>query len=77
MRQYLRSSTGYSDYVIGFPRSGAWRVRFSSDWNGYDGSFDDWDSFDAWAEEGAADGLPYHAAVGLGRYSAVILSQER
>ena len=70
-------NSGYSDYVIGFPRSGPWRVRFNSDWDGYDGSFSNWSSFDTWAHDGGRDGMPYHGAVGLGPYSAVILSQER
>jgi 1,4-alpha-glucan branching enzyme len=70
-------NTSYSDYVFGFPRSGPWHVRFNSDWNGYDESFGDWNSLDTWAQEGEEDGMPYHGAVGLGPYSAVILSQDR
>ena len=57
-------------------RARVWRVRFNSDWRGYDGSFASWDSLDTWAAEAGRDGMPCHAAVGLGPYTAVILSQD-
>jgi 1,4-alpha-glucan branching enzyme len=57
------------------PRSGRWRVRFNSDWNGYDSEFGNWNSYDTAAVSGAKDGLPYNANVGIGPYSIIILSQ--
>src|SRR5678809_964008 len=33
------ANRGYAQYNVGFPREGRWRVRFNSDWNGYDESF--------------------------------------
>lgn len=66
---------GFTSYNIGFPRGGRWRVRFNSDWNGYDASFNNWNSYDTLAEAGAKDGLGYHANVGIGPYSVIILSQ--
>ena len=68
---------GYDAYRIGLPRSGRWRVRLNSDWTGYSGDFSDWDSFDVSAHDGGHDGMPFHGEVGLGPYSAVILSQDR
>jgi 1,4-alpha-glucan branching enzyme len=66
---------GFTNYNIGMPRAGRWRVRFNSDWNGYDLGFGNWNSYDANAVSGAKDGLPYNANVGVGPYSIIILSQ--
>lgn len=66
----------YNDYTIGFPRSGQWRVRFNSDWNGYDASFGNWFSYDTNATDSSLDGMPSSANVGIGPYTAVILSQD-
>ena len=71
------TNRGYDAYRIGLPRSGRWRVRLNSDWTGYSGDFSDWDSFDVSAHDGGHDGMPFHGEVGLGPYSAVILSQDR
>jgi 1,4-alpha-glucan branching enzyme len=66
----------YSDYRIGFPRGGLWRVRFNSDWSGYDPGFGNHFSYNTLASWGTKDGLPYHGTVGIGPYSAIILSQD-
>ncbi len=66
---------GFTNYNIGMPQAGRWRVRFNSDWNGYDAEFDNWNSYDTNAVTGAKDGLPYNANVGVGPYSLIILSQ--
>ena len=71
------ANRGYNAYRIGLPRSGRWRVRLNSDWTGYSGDFSDWDSFDVSAHDGGQDGMPFQGEVGLGPYSAVILSQDR
>jgi len=70
------ANCGYDGYQLGLPRPGLWRVRFNSDWVGYSPDFSDWDCFDVEAREGVQDGMPFHGAVGLGPYSAVILSQD-
>lgn len=70
------ANRGDSGYTIGLPRAGRWRVRFNSDWSGYDPSFGDWSSDDTDTDPGARDGLPAAANVGIGPYSAVILSQD-
>ena len=69
------ANQAYDNYVIGLPREGLWRVRFNSDWNGYSPDFGNYPSFDTWADPGSPDGMPYSASVGVGPYSAVILSQ--
>lgn len=65
----------FTNYNIGFPHGGRWRVRFNSDWNGYDSEFDNTNSYDTMAVAGAKDGLPYNANVSVGHYSLIILSQ--
>lgn len=66
---------GFTDYNIGMPRGGRWRVRFNSDWIGYDSEFGDWASYDTYAYLGSKDGQAYNANVGVGPYSLIILSQ--
>jgi 1,4-alpha-glucan branching enzyme len=65
----------YDSYVIGVPREGLWRVRFNSDWNGYSPDFKNHASLDTRSNAGGQDGMPFRASVGIGAYSAVILSQ--
>ena len=67
---------GYNNYQIGFPRTGLWRVRFNSDWNGYDGNFGNWSSYDAAANGAPQDSMPASGNVGLGPYSAIVFSQD-
>ncbi len=66
---------GFSSYNLGMPREGRWRVRFNSDWNGYDPEFGNWMAADTYAVSGYKDGLNYHTNVGIGPYSLIILSQ--
>jgi 1,4-alpha-glucan branching enzyme len=70
------SATPLPAYRIGVPRAGRWRVRFNSDWDGYDPEFETVDSVDTDAVREARDGLRYAIQVGLGPYSVVILSQD-
>ena len=69
------ANQGYDSYVLGMPHAGRWRVRFNSDWDGYDPEFGNQGSFDAYAHVEARDGLNYTAGVGLGPYSMIVLSQ--
>lgn len=64
-------------YVIGLPAPGLWRVRFNSDWQGYDPDFGQQDVFDVEAREGEYDGMPFYGEISLGPYGVVILSQDR
>jgi 1,4-alpha-glucan branching enzyme len=62
-------------HVIGFPSAGTWKLRFNSDWRGYNDDFKNHPSTDVGAEPGAIDGLPNHAAISIGPYSVLIFSQ--
>ncbi len=66
----------YTDYNLGFPREGLWKVRFNSDWRGYDPEFDDHPSYDTVAHWGPKDDMLCNANVSIGPYSAIILSQD-
>ncbi|MEO7119279.1 MAG: alpha-amylase family glycosyl hydrolase [Candidatus Limnocylindrales bacterium] len=64
------------DYRIGVPRGGVWRVRFNSDWAGYDPEFETVDSNDADAVDEPRDGMPASIGIGLGPYASLVLSQD-
>jgi 1,4-alpha-glucan branching enzyme len=70
------SIQAFGNYTIGFPRSGIWRVRLNSDWSGYDASFGNSPSYDTSAEGQACDSMPCSGNIGVGPYSAVILTQD-
>jgi 1,4-alpha-glucan branching enzyme len=69
------ANRSYESYSIGFPRSGFWRVRFNSDWSGYSADFTDQISYDTTAGDSARDGMPSCGNIGIGPYTAIILSQ--
>lgn len=62
-------------YVIGFPSAGTWKLRFNSDWQGYNDDFKNHPSTDVIAASGDSDGLPWHGTVSIGPYSVLIFSQ--
>lgn len=62
-------------YVIGFPAAGTWKLRFNSDWQGYNDDFQGHPSSDVVAEPGETDGFPFHASLSIGSYSVLIFSQ--
>jgi 1,4-alpha-glucan branching enzyme len=64
----------YDSYNVGFPRAGTWYLRFNSDWRGYAADFGN-AGYDTTAGGGSNQGMPFNGNVGLGPYSAVILSQ--
>lgn len=68
------SSGSLDSYTIGFPVSGAWVLRFNSDWKSYCDDFTD-QGYSTTAEDGQCDGLPYRGNIGVGPYSLIILSQ--
>jgi 1,4-alpha-glucan branching enzyme len=70
------AARSYDAYRIGLPRGGLWRVRFNGDWGGYSGAFTNHRSFDCMASAEDRDGMPFAGDVGIGPYSAVILSQD-
>jgi 1,4-alpha-glucan branching enzyme len=70
------ANRAYDSYTIGFPRAGLWKVRFNSDWSGYAADFGNHSGCDTTAGPPGADGMPCRGNVGLGRYAALILSQD-
>ena len=66
----------WGDYRIGLPQPGAWRVRFNSDWDGYDASFGNHASVDVSADAVPWDGMPYSASLSFGPYTGIVLSQD-
>jgi 1,4-alpha-glucan branching enzyme len=71
------SSNGYDDYRIGMPAEGIWKIRFNSDWEGYDKEFSDFTSLDTEATGQECDGYPISANIAIAPYSALILSQDK
>ena len=69
------STAAFTNYTIGLPRGGTWRVRFNSDWSGYDPAFQNHPSWDLTAQQGAYDGMPFNGSLSIGPYTAVIISQ--
>jgi 1,4-alpha-glucan branching enzyme len=65
----------WGDYRIGFPRGGTWKVRFNSDWQGYDEEFGGASSDDIVVDAMEWDGMPFSASLQFGAYSMIILSQ--
>ena len=68
------SATSQSSYNIGLPRAGTWFVRFNSDWQGYASDFGNI-GYDTTANPGSNQGMPCNGSVGIGAYSAIVLSQ--
>jgi 1,4-alpha-glucan branching enzyme len=71
------SNSAYDDYVIGMPQEGIWKLRFNSDWEGYDQEFDNFTSTDTQSIKGEYDKLPFNATISIAPYSALIFSQDR
>lgn len=69
------SHRGYPDYRIGFPHVGHWWVRFNSDAQGYSPDFGNFWSYDTYADPLPWQNMPCSGRVGIGPYSAIILSQ--
>jgi 1,4-alpha-glucan branching enzyme len=67
---------GYASYTLGLPRGGLWKVRFNSDWAGYSPDFGSAPGYDTTAAGPGRDGLPCQGNVGIGPYTALILSQD-
>ena len=70
------ANRAYDSYAIGFPRPGLWRVRFNSDWSGYSPDFASHPGYHATAEPGGYDGLDFLGEIGIGPYTALILTQD-
>jgi 1,4-alpha-glucan branching enzyme len=68
------SAERFDGYAVGFPRPGTWYLRFNSDWRHYADDFGD-TGYDTTAGGDGLHGLPFGGNVGLGPYSAIVLSQ--
>ncbi len=68
---------GHKDYRMGFPAPGLWKIRFNSDWEGYDKEFGDFAALDTEAVADECDGLPFSSNITVAPYSALILSQDK
>ncbi|AKF80266.1 glycosyl hydrolase [Myxococcus fulvus 124B02] len=67
-----------SNYELGLPSDGTWKVRYNSDWKGYSDNFGDAQSFDVGGRWNGKDGLPASGSLNnLGPYSVVILSKDK
>ena len=66
----------FYSYKLGLPRGDSWRIRFNSDWTGYGSAFTNFQSFDMIAMSEEQDGMPFTGTVGLGPYTALVLSQD-
>lgn len=64
------------NYNIGFPEKGLWKVRFNSDWKGYDNEFGDNYSYDTETYNSMEEAEDYNANVSLAPYSVIILSRD-
>jgi 1,4-alpha-glucan branching enzyme len=71
------SSQPITDYVVGVPAAGIWRVRFNSDSSAYSPDFSDHPAIDTEALPEPADGCTHRIVTGVSAYSAIILSQDR
>jgi 1,4-alpha-glucan branching enzyme len=69
------ANRAYNSYHLGFPRPGAWFVRFNSDWSGYSSDFGNQSGYDTTANAPSQDTMPYSGNVGIGPYTILILSQ--
>jgi 1,4-alpha-glucan branching enzyme len=66
----------HEDLILPFPEQGLWKLRFNSDWKGYDPEFGDEFAGDTSTLECNENNGEYPARVNLGPYSAVIYSRE-
>ena len=70
------SATARTGYRVGFPRDGRWKVRFNSDWNGYDASFANTNTYDLDASYSQPwDGMPASGVFDIGPYTCLIFSK--
>jgi 1,4-alpha-glucan branching enzyme len=66
----------HKDYVIGMPEEGTWKVRFNSDWKGYDASFTDTPALETKTFESKKDDHDFSAGIDIGPYNALVLSRD-
>ena len=70
------ANRSYTNYALGLPREGEWRVRLNSDSNDYSADFSNHPSGDVTASPVPQHGMKFSGGLGFGPYSVVILSQD-
>jgi 1,4-alpha-glucan branching enzyme len=70
------SGTEKAVYRIGFPAEGTWKVRFNSDWQGYNEEFGSFQSTDVMAFADECDGYHDSAEISIAPYTSLVLSQD-
>ena len=81
------SREAHTNYTLGFPSPGTWRLRLNSDWNGYSSAFGNQACADVLAdtEQGdepadaddiERDGFPAVGTISIGSYSVLVFSQD-
>lgn len=71
------SNVAITDYTVGVPQPGLWRVRFNSDASAYSSDFNDHLAPDVETTAEPQDSFEQRITTGLGPYSALILSQDK
>ena len=71
------SAQTVTNYAVGVPAGGTWRVRLNSDARAYDAEFGDHAGTDCEAQPEPLDGCRHRILVSLGAYSVLIFSQDR
>lgn len=66
-----------TDYKIGLPSEGVWKLRLNSDWRGYSSAFTDSPAGDLTAASEAYDIFQQSAPISIGPYTVLIYSQDR
>ena len=66
----------YENYEVGFPAAGEWKLRYNSDFNGYDEAFANTFSFNTAAGANQVDELLFSGRVSIGPYAVLIYSQQ-
>lgn len=70
------STHARTDYKIGFPAPGPWKLLLNSDWQGYSPDFTVAAEGDVTARADAYDNLPASAQVNIGPYTVLIFGQQ-
>ena len=82
------SREAHTNYTLGFPSPGTWRLRLNSDWNGYSSAFANQACSDVVIDSGHGnhsdgandierDGFPAAGTISIGSYSVLVFSQDR
>lgn len=70
------SNQTLTDYQVGFPAAGHWKLRFDSHAADYSADYDGQVSGDVTADENSYDGQPASARLAIGPYAGLIFSQD-